>query len=55
MGLDRWQRSLVVGLLGVEVAVVGPVGFEIQTRRERTAKSVKGTSDDATLEINANC
>ena len=42
LGLDRWEKSLVVGPLEVEVAVVGPVGFEIQTRRERIARNVDG-------------
>ena len=30
----------------VEVGVVVPAGFEVQTRRERTAKNVGQTSDD---------
>jgi hypothetical protein len=46
-GLDRWQKVWWSGPLGVEVGVVGPVEFEIQTRRERTAKNVEEISDDA--------
>jgi hypothetical protein len=38
---------LVVGPLGVAVVVVGPVEFEIQTPRERTAIKVEEISDDA--------
>jgi hypothetical protein len=50
VGLDRWQKGLVVGLLGVVVVAVGPVGFEIQTHHERAAGNVEGISDDASLE-----
>lgn len=53
MCLDCWRRSLVVGLL--EAGVVGLVGFEVQTRRERTAKRVEGTSDVRFPGVNANC
>ena len=38
VGLDPWGIILAVGPPGVEAGEVGPVGFEVQTRRERTAK-----------------
>ena len=44
----------MVRLLGVMVVVVGPVGFEIQTRRVRIAKNIEEISEVASLEIDAN-
>ena len=52
-GLDRWGRSWVAELLQVEVGVVVPVGFEVQTRRERTAKNVGRRLGDVSEGINA--
>ena len=53
VGLGRWRRSWVVELPQVEVGVVVPVGFEVQTRRERTAKNVGQKLGDISGGINA--
>lgn len=46
--------GFVVGPLGVAVGVVGPVGLEIRTRREWTARNITQTSGNAPRGVNAN-
>ena len=53
VGLDRWGRSWVAELPQVEAGVVVPVGFEVQTRRERTAKNVGQRLGNVSEGINA--
>ena len=53
-GLGPFTKELGGRAAGVVVAVVGPVGFEIQTLRERTAKNVEEISNNASLEIDTN-
>ena len=53
VGLDHWRRSWVAELRQVEVGVVVLVGFEVQIRRERIAKSVGQRLDGISKGINA--